>query len=364
MKLALLQFVSFSLFISLSLSLSLLPTTLFAVERSKPTPYPDSKYEVYSRKHSPGMAVMILKDGNLLEAKGFGYAKMPPQLPIDGSTNFQLASNTKAFTAAAILLLEQDGRISENDLVSKFIPELPSGMKTITIFHLLHHLAGLPEYGDALCSETPGTSASNEDVVNFLKTQQLHFPPGRQFEYSNTGYVLLAEVLHRMTQKSYPEVMKERIFDPLSMSQSRVYTQETATRIPNRAISYGSWPWFNEYEFDSCNTLFGEGGIYTSAEDYAKWARSLENGTLFQPEYQAKIWAAVKTNDGKTVPYGYGWGIEEYNGEPMIAHAGLWLGARSLAGYFPRRHLWIAISANFLDVPMDDVLDDYFQAYR
>ena len=248
----------------------------------------EKRFAAYEKQVGPGLAVLVIKDGKTIFSKGYGWASLGKgKQKISPTTNFNLASNSKQFTAFALLSLEQKGLISIDDKVSKYIPELPSYMSGVRVKHLVFHTSGAPDYMD-VCETKK--QIVNADVISFLGTKsKLDFETGTKHEYSNTGYVLLSEVLSRAAKKPFPEVLKTEIFEKLGMKETTVISVESERKILNRSLGIGEWPFFEPKDDHSCNYVFGDGGIYTSLNDYAKWALALENSKLLSPEFHARI---------------------------------------------------------------------------
>lgn len=312
----------------------------------------DKDFEAYNRKGGPGFAAMVIKDGKVIYQKGFGLASVKAATRITPSTNFNLASNSKQFTAMAILLLEQAKKLSPDDPLSKFIPEIPDYMKPIRIRHLLYHTSGLPDYME-VCSEK--AKVYNADILNALrKKDKLLFPPGSRYEYSNSGYVLLSEVVQRAAGKPFPDFIQDEIFQKLGMKNSLVMSDKNEAKLARRALGYKEWPYLTENDASPCNYNFGDGGIYTSLEDYYRWATFIEHPqVLLKPEFQKKFLESGKTNSDESTAYAYGWRTTDYNGQKMIQHSGAWLGSRSYVGFIPEKHLWVVILSNYEGISLD-----------
>jgi CubicO group peptidase (beta-lactamase class C family) len=316
--------------------------------------------EAFTQNNGPGLVVFVIKDGKLIHKQNYGYANRKSRQRISFNTHFRLSSNSKAFTAAAVLLLEQDGKIAESDPIGKFFTDLPDQLKKIQIKHLLHHTSGLPDYGE-LCtrSETTEKKVTHTDILNWVKANpKLSFEPGTDFEYSNTGYVVLASLVELVSGTPFPDFVKNRIFSPLGMNTSMYFGAKTEKRIPGRALGYGPWPWLKVVDRDSCNYSYGDDGVYTSVEEYAAWLDGIQSGKLFKPEFQKKVFAPSKTNDGKPVGYGYGWGISGKPENPIYFHSGGWVGFRSYVKYFSKKATWIGLLSNYQNIPVQEIMSE------
>lgn len=298
----------------------------------------------HTTKNGPGYQLMVIQNDQVIQNSSFGLADIKHNVPITEHTRFRLASNTKAFTGAAISFLEDEGRLKSTDTIGKYFPEFPKELKQITVKQLLEHKSGLPAYGE-LCVVTNKlqTIVTNDDVLKWLvKNPKLNFKPGEKFEYSNTGYMLLASLVERVTKKTFHDYISEKIFKPLGMTDSFFTTTETEKK-PAVAKGYGSYPQFEPRAINSCNYTYGEDGIYTNIIDYSKWALFNSHGKIFQK----------KLKDD----YSYGWSVTDSNKHKIFAHSGSWMGFRTYARFYPKEKIWILILGNYPDVPFYEMCE-------
>src|SRR5687768_10205444 len=245
-----------------------------------PTPI-DSIFTAYTRS-SPGCAVAVVDGARTVVAKGFGMASLEHDLPITPQSAFYAASVSKQFTAFSVALLAQQGKLSLDDDVRKWLPEIPNFGKTITVRHLLHHTSGLRDYFGLLGmtswpSDGPITETQFLDLVSRQKA--LNFTPGDRHLYSNTGYVLLSILVKRVSGQSLRDFADASIFKPLGMNSS-AFRDDHTLLVRNRALAYarggdGAWH-INVPGFD----VVGDGGLYTTVEDLTRWARNFDDGTV------------------------------------------------------------------------------------
>lgn len=274
----------------------------------------------YVSESGPGMTLLVYARGQMLVKKGYGLANIDEKTPMSAKTPVYLASVSKQITAMAIMILAADKVLDLHDHLNRFLPETPDTWKPITLHHLLTHQSGVPNYFD-LIPEPDMEGLTNRDVLDLLLGHsELNFKPGEQFEYSNSGYVLLAIVVERVTGVEFHTFVRNRIFDVLEMNSSFVY-DESKPEIPNRAVGCYRNGTFCDYNL----LTMGPGGMYSSAEDLFKWDRSFYHDTLVSPS----IGAAAFT-DHEERGYGYGWQIKNYRGREMFFHGG------SLRGYITR----------------------------
>lgn len=263
-----------------------------------------------------GYIVAILKKGDVKKLMTEGNVNM--------NTSFRLASLTKAFTAMSILILEEEKKIHPDEPAGKYIPEIPV-LKNIRIKDLIHHRSGLPYFGELCRNE--GTPVTNQAVLQWLKNQKkTQFVPGSTYEYSNTGYLVLAEIISRISGKSYSEFVTQKIFRPLGMKDSVFHRRD-----PDN--------------FNTCNFTMGEDGIYSTIDDYIKWARAITSDTLINDS--SKIFKSSQN-------YSYGWVMEPSG----ISHYGSWMGHRTFARYYSQQDAWIIILSNTQDIPLEKLIKE------
>lgn len=229
----------------------------------------------------PGLAVRIQSGGRVLYNRGFGLADPVTGTAITPQTNFRMASVTKQFTAMAVLLLEKDGKLSREDLLSQYFPEIPGRVADrVRIRHLLTHSSGLMDY-ESLMPDTLTEQLSDRDVLNLVRTRDsTYFPPGTGFRYSNSAYCLLSLLVERVSGMNYPVFAAERIFKPLGMTNTVIY--KAGTGIRNRAMGYARNAQGDLVPSDQSLTsaTMGDGGVYTSLDDYSRWIDALRNNLL------------------------------------------------------------------------------------
>ncbi|HTE46860.1 MAG TPA: serine hydrolase domain-containing protein [Gemmatimonadaceae bacterium] len=298
----------------------------------------DSIFAPYASRKAPGCAVGITKDGTLSFAKGYGMADLEHDTPITPETRFYLASISKQFTAMSIVLLEQQHRLSLDDSIQKWVPEVPSFGTTITLRHLLHHTSGLRDYFTLLAVQGwPSDGLLTEEQFLSLVGRQksLNFTPGNEFLYSNTGYVLLSIVVKRASGQSLRDFAAERIFKPLGMTHTEFRDNHTAL-IPNRAQGYeptaGTFR-VSEPEFD----VVGDGGAYSTIDDLAKWDANFRTPIVGGQEAIALLQEPGQLNDGQEIQYALALTIGRFRGVKTYSHSGSYAGYRSTLLRLPEK---------------------------
>ena len=290
----------------------------------------------------PGASVLVLRDGEAVVRAGYGLSDLEAHTPATATTNYRLASVTKQFTAASILLLSEGGRLKLEDRVRKWLPSLPKSAEPITIRHLLTHTSGLIDYEDVI-PETFKPQLHDADVLRLLESQdRTYFRPGSDYRYSNSGYALLALIVERASGRTFATFLRERIFQPLGMSNTVAYEDGIST-VSTRAFGYteeqGRW---NRTDQSQTSAVLGDGGIYSSIDDLAKWDAALYDGRLLRPSsLQAAFTPATRTDDAE-VDYGFGWRI---TGETLW-HSGETVGFRNVIVRYPQRHLTVVVLTN------------------
>ncbi len=310
------------------------------------TPPFDKKFARYNEADNPGLAVMAIRDGETIFKKGYGLCNLETKAKIDCDTNFRMASVSKQFTAMAVAIIEDQGKISRNDHISQYLSDVPEYMQKIQVWHLTHHLSGLPDYGDALWSSDKSKPLlSKEDVYNYYKKQhKLDFTAGERYEYSNGGYSLLALVIESAAAQSLIEFSRENIFLPAGMTNTAII--QYPSNIKNQAISYGEWPFFEDIDYNTGNALLGEDGVYTSLNDMESWIHAIDNNVLVNAATTERLFAPVKATNGDTVKYRYGWELAKYHSMDMIVHGGSWVGFNTITAKLPEKNIWLVGFSN------------------
>jgi CubicO group peptidase (beta-lactamase class C family) len=290
----------------------------------------------------PGAAVLVVQDGTPLARRGYGLADLKTRAAVTPATNFRLASVSKQFTAAAILLLAEDGALGLDDRARRWLPELPPAAEAVTIRHLLTHTSGLVDYEDVIPA-TETRQLHDADVLTLLSAQDRgYFRPGGGFRYSNSGYALLALIVERASGRTFAAFLQERIFAPLGMSGT-VAHQEGISTIGRRAFGHGRQDstWIRTDQSQT-SAVLGDGGIYSSIDDLAKWDAALYDDRLLSDQSREIAFAPATPSDDPAVSYGFGWRI---TGESLW-HSGETMGFRNVIVRFPRRRLTVIILTN------------------
>jgi CubicO group peptidase (beta-lactamase class C family) len=290
----------------------------------------------------PGAAVLVMRDGKPVIRRAYGFADLEHRIAATPATNYRLASMTKAFTAAAILLLAEDGRLSVDDPIRKWLPSMPQAARAVTVRHLLTHTSGLIDYEDIIPS-TLTRQVHDVDVLRLLEGEnRTYFAPGSSYRYSNSGYALLALIVGRASGMDFASFLHARIFQPLQMKETVAY-EEGITTVAHRAYGYSadhqSW---TRTDQSQTSAVLGDGGIYSSIDDLAKWDAALYDNRLLRPESLRQAFAPMTQTDDPAVRYGFGWRI---TGESLW-HSGETMGFRNVIVRFPTRHVTVIVLTN------------------
>ncbi len=292
----------------------------------------------------PGASVLIIRNGKTLLRRGYGMANLERHEAASPATNYRLASVTKQFTAAAVLLLAEDGKLKLDDSIRHWLPSLPPSTDKVTLRQLLSHTGGLIDYEDLIPPEQTA-QLNDQDVLRMLSaTPKTYFPPGSAYRYSNTGYVLLGLVVEKASGRSLPAFLKTRIFQPLHMDHTLLYVHD-GTAVPHRANGY-SWSkgrWLRTDQ-DLTSATRGDGGIYSSIDDLAKWDAALYDDRLLSDASRKLAFSPhVKvTGEPYQAWYGYGWRI---TGDTLW-HSGESIGFRNVIVRWPKRRLTVILLSN------------------
>ena len=307
-------------------------------------------FKTYSRTDGPGCAVAVIRNDTVLFSKGFGMANLEYDIPITPSTVFDIASVSKQFAGFAISKLIQDGKISGQDDIRKYLPEVPSFGKTITINHLVHHSSGLRDWPEALVMAGWRWDEvfSFDDIMRMVRAQkELDFEPGSKYSYSNTGYNLLAAVVEKAGGMTFKEWTDANIFKPLGMNSSKFQDDYTAI-IKNLAHSYepsdkgfGNIP--------GALTAYGSSSLFTNVEDLSKWVINFNRQIELKNPVYLNMLTQGKLNNGKDITYGYGLQSGMDRGIRTVSHTGGWAGYRTIISNYPDESLSIIILSNSAD---------------
>jgi len=283
----------------------------------------------------PGAAIAVIENGEVILARGYGYANLEHGILVTTETIFQSGSVGKQFTAVVVMLLVEEGKLGLDDSITKWLPKAPKAWKPITIRHLLNHTAGLPGINDV-----PDTHLdlrrdyTDDELAAAAFKLKLLFPPGVRWAYSNDGYDLLGIVIAKASGHFYGDLLRDRVFAPLGMKTARVIDEEDL--IPGRAAGYRikNNEIKNQEWVAPSHNRSAAGGLYLSLKDFIAWDKGLREKALLKAESWAAIYEPGRLIKGYTAPYGFGWNLSEYAGRAHYWHSGGWQGFRAQISRF------------------------------
>jgi CubicO group peptidase (beta-lactamase class C family) len=302
---------------------------------------------------APGAAVLVLKNGKTFFEHGYGARDLKGNARINGGTNFRLASVSKQFTAMAIMLLVHDRQLRYDDRLTDVFPDFPEYGRVITVRHLLTHTSGLPDYESLMDSRwTPENQITDQEVLDLLKQQKAgKFAPGTNWSYSNSAYVVLGLIAAKRGLEPFPDFLHRRIFEPLHMRHTLAFVKgqkEIGSRAFGHILKDGKPV---EADQSATSATLGDGGIYSSTDDLAKWDDALKKDLLLPKNEFAAALTPIRLNNG-TMPtaYGFGWYLDPYKGRARMWHTGETMGFRTVIERFTDENLTIIVLANRADL--------------
>jgi CubicO group peptidase (beta-lactamase class C family) len=317
-------------------ALVVLGLSVFAVRAAKAGQDVDGRVDAVvgaemREQRIPGLALAVLRDGKVVKGQGYGLANVELNVAVKPETVFQTGSVGKQFTATAVMMLVEEGKVGLDDKLSKYLAGTPEVWKDVTVRNLLTHTSGITDYTDSEYTKAGGLINLRGDYTEAELYQKLiqlplNFETGTKWKYSNTGYVLLGFLIHKVTGEFYGDFLQERIFRPLGMTSTRIISE--ADIVPNRSSGYELVKGEiknQEWVSATLNTT-ADGALYTNVLDLEKWDAALYTERLLKRASFEQMWTPVRLKDGKTYPYGFGWFLNEANGHRLIEHDGAWQG--------------------------------------
>ncbi|NTV80719.1 MAG: beta-lactamase family protein, partial [Candidatus Aminicenantes bacterium] len=301
--------------------------------------------EIY-KPGQPGAAVIVRKNGETVFRKGYGMADLELGVPVEPDMVFRLGSITKQFTAVAILLLAQEGKLGLQDEITKFLPDFPTQGRRITVEHLLTHTSGIQSYTD-LPEWLPlwRKDFTLKELIDLFKDKPMQFGPGESWAYNNSGYVLLGAIIEKVSGKTYEGFIEAAIFQPLGMKRSYYGSAERIIprRIPGYQTGKGG---FVNAPYLSMTQPYAAGSLLSTVDDLAVWSDAVFSGKLVRKEWLEKAFTPYRLKNGESSGYGYGWFIADFAGHRSIEHGGGINGFTSYAMTFPEDGLFLSILTN------------------
>lgn len=338
----------------------------------------DALFAPWATGRTPGADVVVIQDGKIVYEKGYGLANLERGEKIGPRTQFLLGSVSKQFTAMAIMMLAERGRLSYDDPLRKFFPQFPAYADSITVRQLLHHQAGFPEYEgmfvelgqvDSNWPRSVKTAPSayeprSKDALELLAQHaKLHFRPGERYQYSNSGYMILGQIVEKVSGQSLGAFLKENVFRPLGMTETVLY-DDTHPPTPHRASSYTKdSTGFREIDYTPFNYIYGEDGVVSTLGDLFKWDQALYGERLVKRATLDLAFTPGRTNDGAATTYGFGWVVGTLLGQRTISHGGSWLGFRNAIRRYPDAGVTVVVLSNFDEFDPDGLASQVAALY-
>ena len=307
-----------------------------------------------AKRKIPGLALLVVRDGQIVKAQGYGFSNVELQVPVKPETLFQSGSMGKQFTATAVMMLVEEGKLGLDDPLTKYFSDAPKSWKQVTVRQLLSHTGGFGDYPKGFDFRR---DRSEDDLLKVVEAIPLAYPPGTKWAYANLGYLTLGVLIHRVSGKFYGDFLQERVFQSLGMSTTRIISE--ADIIPNRASGYelvkGELK-NQEWVSPALNTT-ADGSLYFSILDLAKWDAALYTEKLLKKPSLDLMWTPVKLKSGEVNSdhYGFGWFIHDIRGHRIIEHEGAWQGFTTNISRYVDDRLTVAILTNLAGPEPDDL---------
>lgn len=337
-----------------ALLLAALPGALAA----QSSPVVDSLLAPFARPGMPGASVLVVRHDSVLVRTAVGLADVEAGVAATPATNYRLASLSKQFTAAAVVLLARDGRLALDDPARRYLPELPAYADGVTLRHLLTHTAGLSDY-EAFVPDSQVRQVHDDDVLALVRdhADRPYFAPGTAWRYSNTGYALLALVVARVTGQRFADVLRARLFAPAGMAHT-VAHEAGRSVVARRAWGYTvTGDTVRRTDQSNTSAVLGDGGIYASIDDLARWDATLWHAPLVGDALWRETTTAMRLADGSTAGYGFGWFTDRWRGHARLRHHGETRGFTNAIARFPADGLTIIVLTNRTDAAPWDIAD-------
>lgn len=297
--------------------------------------------------NAPGCSVLVRRNGETIFAKAYGLASLDTKMPNTPETNFRLASMTKQFTAAATMRLVEKKKLRLDEALTDIFPGFPDYGKKITVRHILNHTSGLKSYEKLMPADAKDQILDAGVLEMMMHQTEGDFEPGAKYEYSNTGYAMLAMIVEKRSGMRFADFLQEQFFGPFHMDGT-VAHEEGRDTVPTRAFGYvrnddGSYKFADQ---STTSAVLGDGGVYTSVTNYAKWADAWFDGRVLNDASREQAWTPATLNDASHTKYGFGWNIEEIDGVREVNHTGSTTGFNNCGRIFPPLHLCVVILSN------------------
>lgn len=315
----------------------------FSSGRLRADPVDDFARTQMAKHQIPGLVVSLIRPGQENRTSAYGFANLELQVPAKPETVFEIGSITKQFTAACILLLQQDGKLSVDDRISRHLADTPPAWSNITVRHLLNHTSGLKNY-TGLNGFEMTKRLTQAQFIKAIGAQPVDFAPGEQAKYCNSGYNLLGFIVENVSGKNYWAFLAERIFGPLGLTTAT--NRDPAFVVPNRASGYIRKRGALLNRDGDLTDVFSAGAIVATVGDLAKWNAALDTDRLLTAASRAQMWTSGKLNSGQDCHYGFGWRVDPYQGHRNLGHSGSTSGFSASLQRFPDDQVTVIVLCN------------------
>jgi len=315
-----------------------------------------------ARQHIPGLALLVSRDGHPVRTQGYGLSNVELQVPVKPESIFQSGSVGKQFTATAVMMLVEEGKVGLEDPLTKYFPDAPDTWQQVTVRQLLSHTAGFTDYPKDFDMRKDYTE---DKLIKIVEGIPLAYPPGTKWEYSNLGYLTLGILIHKASGKFYGDFLHERIFEPLGMNTTRIISE--ADIVPNRSAGYrlvkGELK-NQEWVSPTVNTT-ADGSLYFSILDLAKWDATLYTDKLLKRSSFDQMWTVAKLNNGQPNPgkYGFAWFIDDRGGHHVVEHEGAWQGFETQISRYVSDRLTVVILTNLAEAKPKEIAHHVAEMY-
>jgi len=299
---------------------------------------------VFKVSNEPGAVFLVAKDGKPIYRKAFGKSNIELDVNMIPTNVFQIGSMTKQFTAIAIMMLEEQGKLNVNDAISNYIPDFPNG-DNITIHHLLTHTSGIKDFTKMKTIMTIAKKDQTpKELVDFFKDEPVDFIPGEKFDYNNSGYVVLGYIIEIVTNDTYENFVEQNIFEKLGMNNSRYASDREI--VKHRAYGYHNRGAFTNKMQVSLSIPYASGSLMSTVDDMLKWQEAINTNSLITEMSKKKVYTDYTLNNGEHINYGYGWHLKDIDGTPIREHGGSIFGFKSMGVYVPSLDIYVVGFSN------------------
>lgn len=309
----------------------------------------------YIHPDGPGVSLLVIEKGNVLIRKGYGLASLELDVENDPDMIYKIGSLTKQFTATAILKLEEEGQLSIQDDIRKYVPEYPDHGAIITIEHLLNHTSGIPSFTDRVdISDIEKTDLTPEQILALFVDEPLEFPSGEKYSYSDSGYILLGLIIERLSGVTYEEFITQNLFSIADLNNT--YCGNPENLIPNRASGYSlDSMGYKPAQYMTMKVPYAAGNIISNVDDLYSWTQSLHSGEIISKEQLSKMFTSAKISSRENTGYGLGTFVKTFSNQPVYFHDGWIYGYISSQFYFPESDIFVVVLSNSTSIDSHEI---------